>query len=240
MISKELILKRIRKVYSDYEKFCKEKEWIDCLLMAKYALRILVDIYNSDKKIEEKDQMIYQDWNIVENYIKNLLHQKNIFVGVDLGKNKDTHVEKISIPKKNNFISIEEKEDEVVVQVTPKEEKYPFEIKNNVQLYASTEITSSIDSKRKNEENKTTNEQKLKAMRIDAINNCEETRILFENAKKLNGITYRDWNNLREIMDISFERILEEQNEYLSFYSNEKHLDMDIYMKHSFKISKNK
>ena len=117
MVEKEEILKKIREVYSDYEKESKNILLNPANIFLQHTLRNFADIYNADKEVPEYNRMIYKDWFVVENYVRNLL---GLYTSrkVDYGENKDVHVEKIIIPKKNNFIKIEEEAEEVIIQIT--------------------------------------------------------------------------------------------------------------------------
>lgn len=77
---KKLILKRIKEIYGNY---LKEKNnpnatryAVDDLTMDEYVLKVLVDIYTYDDKKEEDHRYIYQDWDLVEFIITNVLEEK--------------------------------------------------------------------------------------------------------------------------------------------------------------------
>lgn len=77
---KKLILQRIKEIYSNY---LKEKNnpnatryAVDDLTMDEYVLKVLVDIYTYDDKKEEDHRYIYQEWDLVEFIITNVLEDK--------------------------------------------------------------------------------------------------------------------------------------------------------------------
>lgn len=77
---KKLILQRIKEIYSNY---VKEKNnphatryAVDDLTMDEYVLRVLVDIYTWDDKKDEEHRYIYQDWDLVEFIINEVLEVK--------------------------------------------------------------------------------------------------------------------------------------------------------------------
>ena len=79
---KKLIYKRIQEIYKEYlEK--KVKGEVSSLIskhndldMDEWVLKVLVDIYTFDEEENEEHRYLYQDWDLVEFIITDVLNSK--------------------------------------------------------------------------------------------------------------------------------------------------------------------
>lgn len=68
----EIILKRIKEIYKEYKEESEPNRFYnDDYLLDRYALKVLVDIYQYD----EEDRIIDLDWDIIECIIENLVKE---------------------------------------------------------------------------------------------------------------------------------------------------------------------
>ena len=77
---KKLILKRIKEIYHEYQTEGNNpnatRYAVSDLDMLEYALKVLVDIYTFDNKKDEEHRYIYQDWDLVEFVITDVLEKE--------------------------------------------------------------------------------------------------------------------------------------------------------------------
>lgn len=77
---KKLILQRIKEIYSRYQKEMGKEirtaYYMDDLEVDRYVLKVLVDIYTYDDKKDEDHRYIYQEWDLVDFIITNVLEGK--------------------------------------------------------------------------------------------------------------------------------------------------------------------
>ena len=72
MNKEEIILKRIKEIYKEYKEESEPNRFYnDDYLLDRYALKVLVDIYQYD----EEDRIIDLDWDIIECIIENLVKE---------------------------------------------------------------------------------------------------------------------------------------------------------------------
>lgn len=76
---KQLILRRIMEIYEDYSMKIDKGEVSSYITQYNefdldvWALKVLVDIYTYDDKKEEENRLIYQDWDLIEFMITDVL-----------------------------------------------------------------------------------------------------------------------------------------------------------------------
>lgn len=78
---KKLILKRIQEIYKQYLEMKNEEVYFKVakynhLDMERYILQVLVDIYTFDDEENEEHRYIYQDWDLIEFLITDVLKEE--------------------------------------------------------------------------------------------------------------------------------------------------------------------
>ncbi len=71
---KELILRRIKEIYKEYKEESEPNRFYnDDYLLDRYALKVLIDIYQYD--YDEENRLIDLDWDIIECIIEDLVKE---------------------------------------------------------------------------------------------------------------------------------------------------------------------